>query len=199
MKYWRLVVACACLLLVTVIVTLFLVASIAVLLAHDSASSANTANRQLDTSRAELVTRAAMQHALWRTQHNACLGDLSVPATTLGADSYTASVSGTATGKLVTLPADRDAWIRSNDASQNYGNDTSNRIRFKGGKADQMLTRFDLSSIPANANIYSATAWFHLTADRVHPEGPITLHEVTAAWSERSGVRHFRLDPGNRR
>ena len=54
-------------LLVTVIMTLFLVATIAVLLNHESSISANTANRELEAARADYVARAAVQHALWRT------------------------------------------------------------------------------------------------------------------------------------
>ena len=171
-------------LLVTVIITLFLVASIAVLLAHDSASSANTSSRELETARAEYVAQAGMQHALWRAQNNACMGDVTIPDTALGADSYSATIRGAAAGTLVTVSADQDAWIRSDDVSRNNGTTAWNHVRNEALGTEQVLTRFDLSPIAAGAQISSAVAWFHLRAGKTHPSGPITLHEITSDWTE---------------
>ena len=171
-------------LLVTVIITLFLVASIAVLFAHDSASSANTSNRELETARAEYVAQAGMQHALWRAQNNACMGDVTIPDTALGADSYSATITGAAAGTLVTVSANQDAWIRSDDVSRNNGTTAWNHVRNEALGTEQVLTRFDLSPIAANAQISSAVAWFHLRAGKTHPSGPIRLHEITADWTE---------------
>jgi len=171
-------------LFVTVVITLFLFASIAVLLSQDSAISANTSNRELEAARAEYVARAGLQHALWRAQNNVCMGDVTIPDTALGADTYSASITGAAAGSMVTLSVDQDAWIRSDDVSRNNGTSTWNHVRNETAGTEQVLTRFDVSSISANAQISSAVAWFHLKALKPHPEGSITIHEVTAGWTE---------------
>ena len=171
-------------LLVTLIVTLFLVASIAVLLSHDSAISANTSNRELEAARAEFVAQAGMQHAVWRAQNNACMGDVTIPDTALGADTYNASITGAAAGSLVSVAADQDAWIRSDDVSRNNGNTAWNHVRNETAGIELILTRFDVSSIAPKAQISSAVAWFHLKSGKDHAEGPITIHEITADWAE---------------
>ena len=171
-------------LLVTVVVTLFMIASIAVLLSHDSAISANTSSKELESSRAEYVAAAGMQHALWRAQNNACIGDVTIPDTALGADTYNASMTGAAAGTLVTVSADQDAWIRSDDVTRNNGTTAWNHVRNEAAGTEQVLTRFDISSIAAKAQISSAIAWFHLKAGKTHPQGPINVHEITADWTE---------------
>jgi Tfp pilus assembly protein PilX len=171
-------------LLFTVIATLFLVATVAVLLAHDSSMSANTANRELETARVDYLARAGLQHALWRGQNSACMGNVTIPDTALGADTYNASIQGAASGTLVTVPADQDAWIRSDDVSRNNGTTTWNHVRNEVAGTEQVLTRFDLSSLAAKAQISSAVAWFHIKALKPHPEGSITIHEITADWAE---------------
>ncbi|MDJ0793003.1 MAG: DNRLRE domain-containing protein [Woeseiaceae bacterium] len=154
------------------------------LLAYDSASNARSASSDLEAARADQVARAGMQNALWRTRTNACMGSFTIPATTLGTDSYLATVTGASAGNLVVVNADKDAWIRSDDTGINNGTTASNHVRFEGGKTEQVLTHFDVSSIAANAQINSAIAWFHLKAGKTHPEGAITIHAVTADWNE---------------
>ncbi len=171
-------------LLVTMIITLFMVASIAVLLTHRSSISANTATRELETARAEYVAQAGMQHAIWRAGNNVCMGDVMIPATSLGADSYTATVSGAASGTNFVLNADQDAWIRSDDPDKNNGASASNHVRSESGSIEQVLTRFDVSSVPASSQVNSAIAWFHLKAGKEHPEGRITIHEINEDWDE---------------
>jgi len=171
-------------LLVTVVMALFLVASIAVMLSHESAISANTANKELEAARAEYVAQAGMQHALWRARNNACMGDVTIPPTALGTDSYDATITGAAAGTAYVLSADQDAWIRNDDVTRNNGTTATNHVRFDAGNIEQVLTRFDLSSLPANSPINSAIAWFHLKSGQTHPEGAITVHEVTSDWAE---------------
>ncbi len=171
-------------LLVTVIVTLFLVASVALLLAHDSANSANTASRELEAARADYVAQAGMQHALWQAQNSGCMGDVTIPATTLGTDSYTATISGAAAGSSFVLSADQDAWIRNDDVDRNNGTGGSNHVKFDAGNIEQVLTRFDTSSLPSGSQVNSAIAWFHLRTGKEHPEGRITVHEILSDWDE---------------
>ena len=171
-------------LLVTVVVALFLLASVAMLLARDSAINANTASKELESARADYVAQAAMQHALWRSGNNACMGDATVSETSLGSDSYTATISGAAAGTSYTLSVDQDAWIRSDNPGQNNGDANDLHTRFENGEIEQPLVRFDLSPLPADAQVYSASVWFYVEAGKEHPEGPVTLHSVTANWVE---------------
>lgn len=175
-------------LLITVVVTLFLIASIAMLINYDSAIDANTSSKELETARVNYVAEAAMQHAMWRTQNNACMGNVTIPDTAIGPDSYTASITGAGSSTMYSLNADQDAWIRSDDVTNNNGTNADQHIRFESGNIEQALTRFDLSSLPANAQINSATAWFYVASSGpgggAHPEGPLTVHRVTADWSE---------------
>ena len=170
-------------LLISVVVSLFLLATIAVMLTHGSAINANTASSEMETARAEYVAQAGLQHALWRAANNTCMGELVIPETALGSDSYLASISGAAPGTAYVLNADQDAWIRSDDTDKN-NNTAHNHVRQESGKIEQVLTRFDLSTLPANAQINSAVAWFHLKAGKEHPEGPITVHEIISDWTE---------------
>ena len=173
-------------LLITVVVTLFLLATVSVMLSHDSAISANTASADLEAAQVEYVARAGMQHALWQADNNACRGDMDVPDTALGADTYSATVTGASAGTAYTLNADQDAWVRSDDPSINNGTSVSNHIRFEGGNTEYSLTRFDVSGLKANTQILSATAWFNLKVTKEHAEGPISIHEITADWAEES-------------
>jgi len=167
-------------LLITVVVMLFLLASIAMLLNHDSAISANTASTELEAARANYVAQAGMQHALWSAQNNACMGDVTIPDTALGADSYSATITGAASGTLYNLSADQDAWIRSDQPTNNNGGDST--LHIKDSQVEQPLYRFDLSSLPAGAQINSAVASFYVSAE--HPEGPVTVHRITTGWNE---------------
>ena len=139
-------------LLITVVVTLFLISTIAMLLAYDSANNANRASSELEAARADFMARAGMQNALWRAQNNACLGDVTIPLTNLGSDYYNASMSGAAAGNLIIIDADRDAWIRNDDTDKNNGKAATNHVRYESGKIEQVLTRFDVSSISNKAS-----------------------------------------------
>ncbi len=171
-------------LLVTVVVMLSLLATVALLLSYDSANNANASNAEFDALRAEYVGAAGLQHALWKVANNACVGDLDVPTTTLGSDTYDARISDASSGSLLVLSADQDAWIRSDDPTKNNGTTASNHVRLETPNVEQVLTRFDLSSIAANSQVTSAIAWFHLKFGKVHPEGLISVHEVLADWDE---------------
>ena len=61
-------------------------------------------------------------------------------------------------------------------------------LRMESGKLEYALYRFDLSALPAGAQINSASAWLYVTSagpgGGAHPEGPLTVHRVTADWTE---------------
>ena len=169
--------------LFTVVVMLVVVAVMTFLVSYDSSLKASMPAGEAEASRVDYVTEAAMQHALWRAGNNACMGDVTIPVTTLGPDTYKAAITGAAAGTLYTLSADQDAWIRSDNVTQNNGN-SDQKISFNSGTIEQALFRFDLMPLPADARINSATAWFHIKTTNAHPEGPIKAYRVTADWTE---------------
>ncbi len=99
------------------------------------------------------------------------MGDVTIPATALGADSYSATVTGAAAGTAYTLAADQDAWIRSDDVTKNNGTGADQHIKFEGGNIEHALTRFDLSALPTGAQVNSAIAWFYVSTG-----GPVAAY-----------------------
>ena len=174
--------------LLTVIVMLVVVAVITFLVSYDSSLKASMPAREAEASRADYVAEAAMQHALWRVGNNSCMGDVTIPPTALGADSYAATVTGAAAATAYVLASDQDAWIRNDDVTKNNGGSADQHIRFESGKIEQTLTRFDLSTLPSGAQINTAVAWFYVStggaSGGIHPEGPLTVHRVTSDWTE---------------
>ena len=172
--------------LFTVVIMLFVVAVTAYLVGYDSSFKANQPVGELEASRADYLAAAAMQHALWQNGNNACGGNFTIPATALGQDSYTATATGGAATFTVSLPVDQDAFIRNDDAGKNSGADPRLHARFELGKIEQPLYRFELPVLFPGMQINSATAWFYLNNgnNQQHPEGPITIHRVTADWTE---------------
>ena len=170
--------------LFAVVVMLFIVAATALLVSYDSSFKSSQPARELEAARADYVAEAALQHALWQTSNNACAGGFSIPTTALGPDSYTASATGGGTTSSASLPVDQDAWIRSDVVDENNGTGQGAHVMFAAGITEQGLYRFDLSSLAPGTQINSAVAWFYLKGDKNHPEGPITVHRITADWTE---------------
>jgi len=169
-----------------VVVMLFVLATIAFLVSYESSFQSNQRVIELEATRADYVAKAALQHALWQNSNNACVGAFSIPATALGADSYTASATGGGSTSLVSLSVDQDGFIKNHDPGQNNGTVSKVHIQFESPKQEHVLYRFDLSSLASGAQINSAVASFYLYNDvgRQHPEGPITIHRVTTDWTE---------------
>ncbi|MGI9262642.1 MAG: DNRLRE domain-containing protein, partial [Woeseiaceae bacterium] len=169
---------------IAVVVMLAIVAAMTLLVSYDSSVKASEPARQAEAARADYLAQAALQHAIWRSNNNACAGDISIPSTSFGVDNYSASVTGGGTTSFISSQVDQDAWIRNDDVTRNNGTNADQHIRFEGGRSEHALFRFDLSKLPANAQINSATAWFYVTTGGEHPEGPITIHRVTESWTE---------------
>ena len=172
--------------LVPVVMGILLLSLAALILNNESGINAASVRGLDDATTAELLARSGLERALWRATHDACSGDLTIPTTALGEGSYAVASTGGTTSTRYTLSADRDAWIRSDDTTRNNGSSAWNHVRFELGNTELALTHFDLSSLPANAQIQSATAWFYIKFDKPHPAGPITVHRITADWSELS-------------
>lgn len=170
--------------LLPVAVALIVVASIVLLINYQGATSVNRVASDVEANQAHYIAEAGLQHALWQARNSKCTGDFSIPSTALGSDSYSATSTGGGTTTAYTLAVDQDAWIRSDNPTTNNGSNADLHIRFESGNIEQPLVRFDLSSLPANAQINSASLWFYIETGKEHPEGHITLHRVTTDWIE---------------
>jgi len=167
--------------LMPVIVVITLVAAIALLMNTESALESNTAGSELDAQQAQYVAQAGLNNALWLSRQQGCSAYTDLTNVSLGNDQYTTILTtdlGTTTN--YSIPVDQDAWIRSSNPSANNAIDDGLHTRFEDGDSERSLLRYDLSALPANASILSATAWFYVT--NPHPEGPIDIHASTADW-----------------
>ena len=170
--------------LLPVAIALIVVAAVVLLINYQGATSVNRVTSDFEANQAHYVTEAGMQHALWQVRTSNCAGDFTIPSTTIGSDSYIASATGGGTSTAYTLSVDQDAWISSDDTDENNGATADLHIRYESGNIEQPLVRFDLSALPANAQINSASVWFYIETGKEHPEGQISLHPITTDWIE---------------
>lgn len=103
--------------------------------------------------------------------------------TTVACKAVTISVTGTA--------ANTDTTLYSNMTSHNAGSTARNRVgRTNSFGNRRMLTRFDLSAVPAGSTITSVT--LQLLMVETPSAGPVTtpqnLHRVTRTWVEGTGI-----------
>ncbi len=113
----------------------------------------------------------------------AALG-LALAACQTGDDVSTASEStqlrSAPLSECITISPTDDAMISTPPKSQNFGNNPLLRV---GGK-DESLLRFDLSGLPAETQIDSAT--LRLYVNGAGGDTPVNVHRATAAWAEAS-------------
>ncbi|NNJ95331.1 MAG: DNRLRE domain-containing protein [Halobacteria archaeon] len=176
--------------LLPVVILITLVATTAFLLNNESALESGITASKLELKQAEQIARAGMEHATWGVQNSGCAGDIAmttVPFGQAGTGSYTATVNtpGGATTGYPNLSPDQDSWFRSDDITNNNGSASSAlHLRRESGILEYAVVRFDLASLPAGAQINSAVVRFYVDAGKGHPEGPVTVHRVTADWTE---------------
>ncbi len=86
-----------------------------------------------------------------------------------------------------TLSTDQDSWMKEDSPSENHGSDSE--LSTKGTSGDEMraIYRFDLSSVPANATVSSATLSLWVSG-KDDSGNALDVHRVTANWTE-NGVR----------
>lgn len=87
----------------------------------------------------------------------------------------------------VTLTAVADASLKNLAPNNNYGsaNDVSVYLSFiEGTERSALLVRFDLSSIPADAIIETATLQFYLNASYNADPVDLTIRSVSSPWAE---------------
>jgi hypothetical protein len=166
-----------------VMIAIALVASIALMMHHQSTLNIKTLNNDLEAKQAEYVTQAGLNHALWQNRRQGCGPYAGLNSQPLAGDSYTTTLTtdlGTTTSYAITV--DQDTWIRSDLPTANMATDSKLHIRFEAGVIERPLYRYDLSSIAPNASILSATAWFYVSKE--HPESAVDIHRITGDWSE---------------
>lgn len=79
--------------LITVVVTLFIVAAIALLLNRESAIGVNSAGREAQGDQAAYVAEAGYRHALWQTNNSNCTGYPNPLTANFGTHSYKVNVT----------------------------------------------------------------------------------------------------------
>ncbi len=82
---------------------------------------------------------------------------------------------------------DQDTWLQEFLGFFPHGGDSELRSQETTFASERSVFRFDFSSIPGNANVISATAWFFVT----EPDGsglPINVHRVTEPWVENEAL-----------
>jgi len=174
--------------LLPVVMLITLISVVAFLLNHQSALGTGTTGSLTEAQQAEQVVRAGLSHAQWWTQTNGCLGDqtmTTVPFGASGTHNYTATVTAPGgTNTTHALSVDQDAWFRSDNITTNNGTTATYHLRMESGNLEYAVVRFDLSTLPAGAQIQSATSRFYVKATKGHPEGAVKVHRVTADWTE---------------
>ena len=90
--------------LITVVVTLFIVAAIALLLNRESAIGVNSAGREAQSDQAAYVAEAGYRHALWQTNNSNCTAYPNPLTANFGAHSYNVNVTPTS-GSPVSISA----------------------------------------------------------------------------------------------
>jgi hypothetical protein len=79
------------------------------------------------------------------------------------------------------LPSD-DTYIDAGSPTRNYGTDDKFEVRPDNSADRRGLLKFDLSSIPANATVTSATLYLYENGNKT---GQTTyLYRVTSSWNE---------------
>ncbi len=169
--------------LLPVVMLITLIAVMAFSLNHQGPMGGGTVTSYAEAERAEQVARAGLQHAAWQTRQAGCGPYTDITAEPLGQHSYTTTLTtDLASTSSYTRSVDQDSWIRSDQPTTNKATDDKLHIRFESGVIERPMYRYDLSAVPANVDILSATAWFYVSKE--HPEGPVDIHRLTADWTE---------------
>jgi Tfp pilus assembly protein PilX len=169
--------------LLPVVVLLTLVAGVAFTINHESALDSGITSSQLEAKQAEYVARAGLNHGLWLVGQQGCGPYTDLSNQPLDSHSYTTTLTtGLGSTTAYTLAVDQDTWIRSDQPTDNKATDGQLHIRYQTGIIERPMYRYDVSPIPADSSILSATAWFYVSA--AHPEGSVDIHLMNADWTE---------------
>lgn len=82
---------------------------------------------------------------------------------------------------VITATADQDAYVTSRNPDTNYGSVSPLTVSAKANNLRQALYRFDLSQLPAGANIITATVSLFVIDQN---NRPVNIHRITSDWTE---------------
>ena len=169
--------------LLPVVLAIVLIATIAFMLTHESAINVDmTVNTEV-AAEADQVAQAGLAHAVWGAQNSGCAGDMAMTTVPFAQGSYTATVdAGGSTTTQYTFTPDRDGIIEETTPDHNHADHDTIKVQNAPDDIEQALYHYDLSSIPPDQRVVTATAWFYV--DTEDPAGAVTLHPVTADWTE---------------
>ncbi|MGH8496719.1 MAG: DNRLRE domain-containing protein [Gammaproteobacteria bacterium] len=169
--------------LLPVILTLALLAVATALLLERAGTGGGVATARQQSDGLAFAAEAGFQHGRELLEQNGCLTATTVPDTGLGNHTYSTIISGTgATVPPVSwkLPAAADAWLEENNGGTNHGSDNVLKVN-RDGADDQSLLRFDLSGVPVDAPVASATLRLYVN---IANNDTVRVRRVTDAWNE---------------
>ena len=175
--------------LLSVMLILAVLATIAFMLNQQVTSGTKTANSQLERNQARYVAEAGLQHGLWHLNAAACGPFTEVGTHRFSEHSYETLIAPNNAGGSVltyTIAASDDAYIEKDNPTQNFGSDAELQTWFRWfvDEDQRSIIRFDLDSanIANDAQVVSAVARFYVIQG--DPARAVTLHQVTAPWVE---------------
>jgi hypothetical protein len=114
-----------------------------------------------------------------------CAGLPTLPATAFGQAAYSATMTPGATAASTTYSfvTVADAWLESAAATAAHGPEKDLKVKSKSGDIRRSMLVFDLSGLPANVDILSATLNLEVKNDD-RTGDPVKIYRVTSAWSE---------------
>ncbi len=169
--------------LLPVVLLIALVAALAFLMNNQAALDSGITVSSLEVKQAEHVALAGLNHALWQTAQQGCGPHSDLTDVALDRHRYTTRLAtDLGSTSRYKLPVEQDSWIRSDNPTDNKATDSKLHILYKSGVIERPMYRYDLSPLPANARILSATAWFYVSKE--HPQGPLGVHLLTRDWLE---------------
>ncbi len=169
--------------LLPVVLAITLIAAIAYMLNREGAVGARMASGILQSEQARHVAQAGLEHAEWAAQASGCGPYMNFTNQAFGNHNYSTTLTtDLGTTSSYSIAVDQDGWISSVLRANNYAGDIKLDLRYQTGIIERPMLRYDLSSVPANAAILSARAWFYVNMG--HPQGPANIHALSADWTE---------------
>ncbi|CAN5167540.1 hypothetical protein BH24PSE2_BH24PSE2_14560 [soil metagenome] len=171
-----------------VVLTLTLLALVTALLLENSGTGGSVTAAQQQSDALAYAAAAGFEHARTLLETSGCLGAAALPATRLGRYSYSAVMPGSGTtrpAQTYTLTAVADAWIDEADKDRNHGNDPVLKNKRGDGEDRQSLMRFDLSSVPVDLDVASATLWLYVKS-KDDSDLAVEVYRITDNWTESS-------------
>ncbi len=199
--------------LMTVVVTLFLLSAVALWIARNSSLAVSQGAAVKQSAVANYLAEAGLHHASWQANNSNCENYSDLNNLPLGnAGSYSASFSAssgspvtiTASAQLadgsaaslqrsrqvfgapVTVPFGNiaDNYLDDGAPSGNNGSELEVRLANKTNSQKRALMKFDLSTIPAGSTIQSAQLVLNLEGIGSGAATSVAVHHATVDWSE---------------